>query len=314
MKDKLEIICDGDSWVFGCEIVNPEIAATYPKGTYVGKFDYYENNDSYRVPRIFPTFLSKKLNANVTNLAWPADDNGTILNRTMVHISKEYLAKGKSTENLLVMIGWSSPERNVFYYKDTENKYIQRFRLWPQVKHFDSKAQEEFWKIYVEYLWNAEEYMPRYVMNVLQFQNFCKVHNIKWLCFNSFYQTPTVDIKDWKDLNVRKELENTHSGGGPYHISTDTDDVRKYYQFTYTNLWDTIDPIRFYKKDEENNTFYSFIKKSNLEKPFIGWHPSPEAHEIWADELIQYINENDLLNNTKYKEDNEKFSNMRRFI
>jgi hypothetical protein len=49
MKTKLEIICDGDSWVFGSEIISPNIDG----------YDYYEINDSYRVPRIFPTFLSK---------------------------------------------------------------------------------------------------------------------------------------------------------------------------------------------------------------------------------------------------------------
>jgi hypothetical protein len=295
----LEIICDGDSWVFGSEIVSPEIVANHPKGTYVGEFDYYENNDSYRVPRIFPTFLSKKLNAKVTNLAYPADDNGTILNRTITYITNEYIAKGKSTDNLFVIIGWSSPERNVFFYKDEETNFSMRFRLWPQVKHFDNKPQEDFWKIYVQYLWNVEEYMPRYVMNVLQFQNFCKVNNIKWMCFNSFYQTPNKNITEWNDLNVSKELTKISAGAGPYHLSTDIDTVRMNHQYTYSALWDTIDTIRFYKKDKENNTFNSFIKNSNLEIPFIGWHPSPEAHELWADELIRYINENNLLNNKK---------------
>ena len=296
MKEQLEIICDGDSWVFGCEIVGPEIKAMYTADTYPGTYDYYEQNDAYRLSKIFPTHLAKLMDAKVTNLAWPADDNGTILNRTMVHISKEYLAKGKSTENLFVMIGWTSPERNVFYYKDAETKYHMRFRLWPNVQHFDSKAQEEFWKIYVEYLWNPEEYMPRYVMNVLQFQNFCKVHNIKWMCFNSFYQTPEVDIKAWNDLNVGEELKNLNSGGGPYQISSDKEPNRRYYQFTYSDLWDTVDPIRFYKKDQPKNTFNSFIRQSNADPVFYGWHPSPESHELWAKELVRYINEHDLLN------------------
>jgi hypothetical protein len=306
----LEIICDGDSWVFGCEIVSPEIVANYAKGTYAGTFDYYENNDHYRVPRIFSAHLSKLMDAKVTNLAYPADDNGTILNRTMVYIAQEYLAKGKSTENLFVLIGWSSPERNMFFYKDSETNFSMRFRLWPQVAHFDSKAQEDFWKIYVEYLWNAEEYMSRYVMNVVQFQNFCNVHGIKWMCFNSFYQTPGKDVKEWSDLNVRKELENFQVGGSSYHKSTDEDDVRRMMNFTYKELWDTIDPIRFYKKDLEQNTFYSFIKNSDLTKPFNGWHPSPDAHELWANELVRYINENKLLNNITH----EKPSNLRRLI
>jgi hypothetical protein len=301
MSKKLEIICDGDSWVFGCEIVGPELKAKFPEDTYAGRFDYYEENDAYRIPRIFPTHLAKLMNANVTNLAWPADDNGTILNRTMVHISKEYLAKGKSTENLFVIIGWSSPERNVFFYKDTEKLFTQRFRLWPQVPHFDSKAQEKFWEIYVEYLWNAEEYMPRFVMNVLQLQNFCNAHNIKWMCFNSFYQTPVTNVQEWEDLDVKRELENLHSGGGPYQVSTDITPLRRYYQFTYSDLWNTVDPIRFYKKNEPKNTFNSFIKQAAADPVFYGWHPSPESHILWAKELVRYIKENNLLNETKYE-------------
>ena len=310
MSKKLEIICDSDSWVFGCEIVGPELKAKFPENTYPGTFDYYEENDAYRIPRIFPTHLAKLMDANVTNLAWPVDDNGTILNRTMVHISKEYLAKGKSTENLFVIIGWSSPERNVFFYKDMEKLFIQRFRLWPQVPHFDSKAQEKFWEIYVEYLWNAEEYMPRFVMNVLQLQNFCNAHNIKWMCFNSFYQTPVLNVEEWQDLDVRKELENLQSGGGPYQISTDETPIRRYYQFTYSDLWNTVDPIRFYKKNEPKNTFNSFIKQAGADPIFYGWHPSPESHELWAKELVRYINENNLLSETKYEES----SNMRRLL
>jgi hypothetical protein len=254
------------------------------------------------------------MNAEVTNLAWPADDNGTILNRTILHITKEYLAKGKSTDNLLVIVGWSSPERNVFYYKDTEKLFTQRFRLWPQVRHFDSKAQEEFWKIYVQYLWNAEEYMPRYVMNVLQLQNFCDAHNIKWMCFNSFYQTPAVNVQDWVDLDVKKVLSEIHSGGGPYHLSTDKDSKRQYYQFTYSELWHTINPLRFYKKDQPKNTFKSFIMEANPDPVFNGWHPSPEAHKAWAEELVRYINENKLLSDIKHEIKHEEFSNMRRFI
>ena len=285
MKDNLEIICDGDSWVFGSEIVSPDIDG----------YDYYEINDEYRVPRIFPTFLSKIMNAKVTNLAYPADDNGTILNRTILYITDEYISKGKPLDNLLVIVGWSSPERNVFFYKDEEKNFSMRFRLWPQVRHFDSVSQEKFWEIYVQYLWNPEEYLPRYVMNVLQLQNFCNAHNINWLCFNSFYQTPNKHISQWEDLNVRKELLKINSGGYQRNISTDPPDLRRFAQFEYVNLWDTIDPIRFYKKDTENNTFHSFIKNSKLENPINGWHPSPEGHEIWANELYRYIEENNLI-------------------
>ena len=119
MSDKLEIICDGDSWTFGSEIISPEHELKHGEdGKHVGVYDYYEENDSYRIPRTWPSFLEKKLNATVRNISWPADDNVTILNRTISHITSQYLAKGKSTDNLLVMVGWSSPERNYFWYND----------------------------------------------------------------------------------------------------------------------------------------------------------------------------------------------------
>ena len=291
MSDKLEIICDGDSWVFGCEIVDPVLAAKYGKDTYAGVYDYLPANDEYRLPRIFPTHLETLMNANVTNLAYPADDNGTILNRTITFITDEYLAKKKSTENLFVIVGWSSPERNVFWYED--EKIQMRFRLWPQVEHFDSKAQEDIWKLYVSHLWHANEYMPRYVMNVLQLQNFLNAHNINWMCFNSFYQTPNVDITEWQDLNVQEELIHTVPGGYEYHTLGSTE--RKSNWYKYLNLWNTIDPVRFYRKDKPESTFKSFIEKAKPDPVFNGWHPSPESHEVWAKELVRYIKEHNLV-------------------
>ena len=288
-SDKLEIITDGDSWVFGCELVDPKI--TMAGGAHPGAYDYLEENNKYRIPKIFPTHLEKLMNANVTNLSWPADDNSTILRRTIVYITNNYIVKKKSVENLFVIVGWSSPERNSFWYKD--EKRSRPFRLWPQVAHFDDKPQEEFWKLYIQYLWNAEEYIPRYVLNVLQFQNFCDSNNIKWMCFNSFYQTPNKNVTEWHDLDISKELENLSNGYFPYS-KTEYETIRQHESLHYSGIWDIIDPIRFYKKNQSNNTFKSYIE-SNVDTPLTGWHPSPEGHEAWAKELQKYITENKLL-------------------
>ena len=88
---KLKIICDGDSWVFGSEIADPEISKKYPVNTHPGAYDYLEENDNYRIPKIFPTHLGKIMDADVTNLSWPADDNGTIIRRTINYITKTLL-------------------------------------------------------------------------------------------------------------------------------------------------------------------------------------------------------------------------------
>lgn len=288
---KLKIICDGDSWVFGCEIVDPNISKRYNKDIYVGNYDYIEENDSYRIPRIFSSYLKEKMDADIINLSWPADDNGTILNRIITFITKEYINKNIPTDDLFVIVGWSSPERNFFWYKD--DKMSHRFRLWPQVPLFENEAQKDFWELYVSYLWNPEEYIPRYVMNVIQFQNFCKVNNIKWLCFNSFYQTPNKCPLEWKNLDVKNNLISLKLDSASYHDSNYEN--RKYHSFEYLSLWNLVDNIRFYKKDSDNNTFKSFIENANIDPIYYGWHPSPESHEIWANELFEYINKNNLL-------------------
>jgi len=294
---RLQIICDGDSWVFGCEIADPELAKKYSADTHPGAYDFLPENDWYRIPKIFPTHLSNLLDAEVINLSWPADDNATILNRTVDFITNTYIARGISTDNLLVVIGWSSPERNSFWYKD--DNLSRPFRLWPQVPNFDVPAQEEIWKTYVTYLWNAEEYIPRYVRNVIYLQNFCKAHNIKWMCFNSFYQTPKKTISDWKDLDIAAELDSIkETMKHPYHFNSTRDGLTKYNAvLDYKALWDTVDPIRFYKKDIPNNTFKSFIENPdrNINPVFTGWHPSPEAHKAWAQELATYIRDNNII-------------------
>ncbi len=288
-----KIICNGDSWVFGCEIVDPEISKRYDKNVHPGEYDYLKENDNFRIEKIFPTHLGKLLNADVVNLSWPADDNGTILNRTISYITKKYISNNIPTDDILVIIGWSSPERNFFWYKDED--FSSRFRLWPQVKHFDRKPQEEIWNLYVTYLWNEEEYIPRYVMDVLQFQNFCDTNNIKWVCFNSFYQTPNENITEWNDLNFKKELIDLNNKNKLHGYSLNKNMERKSINYDYLSIWDTINPVRFYKKNEDKNTFKSFIESKNNEPVFNGWHPSPLSHELWANELFNYIIENKLF-------------------
>lgn len=288
------IICDGDSWVFGSEIVDPKLVKKNP-GKHVTEYDFLPHNDSYRHNKIFPYYLAELMdNADVINLAYPADDNGNILRRTIDYITQNYLAKNISTHNLLVIVGWSSPERNSFWFKDSETNLSHNWRLWPQIQHFNHPAQEEMWKYYVSYMWNIEEYMPRYIHNVMMLQNFCNVHNIDWLCFNSFYQTPNTNVTDWNDLNIMEELDKLESMGYQYQELFKVPLGRENQYYNYKAQWELIDSDRFYKKDQPDSTFRSFINK-NVTKPLNNWHPSPQGHKAWAEELYRYIHEKELL-------------------
>lgn len=283
----LEIICDGDSWTFGCEIVDPILTQKHGgKNIHPGAYDFFPENDNYRIPKIWSTFLEEELDCTCYNISWPADDNETILHRTIDYVTRNYLIPKKDTSNLIIIVGWSSPERNFFWYKD--DNYNYKYRLAPNVPHFSTKGQEEIWKLYVEYLWNKEEYIPRFIMNVLQLQNFCLANNIKWVCYNSFYQTKDTNIDLWTDLNIREELNGMLTAR--YHEMT-SNCVRKPLDWNYSNIWETINPVNFYKKDEDKNTFRSFIFE-NCNNPLQGWHPSEEGHKAWAKELSRYIKTN----------------------
>jgi hypothetical protein len=291
MNNKLKIICDGDSWVFGSEIVNPTISERYSKKIHPGEYDWIDENNSYRLSKIFSTHIGNLLNADVVNLAWSADDNNTILNRIITYVTSEYLSKNLPTDNLFLLVGWSSPERNSFWYKDNELSY--KLRIWPSIQNLQKENQKQFWNYYVEYLWNKEEYLPRHIMNILQFENFCKANNIKWLSFNSFYQNVGSSIEEWKDVNIKNELSKLQLTTHPLHTNKSFD--REYYKQEYISLWDSIDNVRFYKKNETNNTFKSFIETNNPVATYSGWHPSESSHKIWADELVNYIINNKLL-------------------
>lgn len=285
------LITNGDSWVFGSELVDPAIASRYPSTVHVGNYDHLPENDSYRIPRIFSTKLAERFGADSVNLSWPADDNQSICNRTLEYISTNYISKGRSTADIFVIVGWSSPERARFWYRDTERsgKHI----IWPSLEWHDTPAQQRFWELYVSYFWNPEEYIPRYVDTVLRFQNFCTAHGIKYLMFNAFYQGQGSGCSHplGQDLDVAAELQGLQPDGYDYSVNG----VRQQGVPQHTvNLWNTVDPVRYYCKDLPQNSFRTFISQ-RLAEPLAGWHPSESGHELWASELYRHITENQLL-------------------
>ncbi len=293
--DKLHLILDGDSWTFGSEILDPVLVKKYP-GIHPTSIDWTYENDSYRKSKIFGAHLGEMLGADrITNLSWPADDNLTILRRTMSFIINNYVVNNLSTDNLFVVIGWTTPERTHFWFRDDFNGYNDIFRLRPILDgKFSTKSQEDFWKIYTQYIWNPEQYLVDYLYIVNQFQLFCDCYNIKWLCFNAFYQLPEHDINEWQDIDYSYEIKKMQENSRmEYRFSEQHSCDRHIQKYCYENIWNVINPIRFYKKNDKENTFKSYCVK-NTADPFNGYHPSEISHKIWAKELYNYIENNQL--------------------
>jgi len=299
MNNKI-IICNGDSWTWGSEIINPDLLIEYPK-KHTREIEQSLENDDYRVSRNWPTQSSKKLNTRVINLGRVADDNNAILNRTINFVLQGLQNKMFDREDLVIIHGWTTPERREFWYRnpnDPAENFV--YRLSPHGVGFPEDSDlYKFWKLYVKNFWNPEEYIIRNLMTMISFENFCKANSIKFLHFNAFYQKHNKEsITDgWRDISMMEELKELDDSLLGYDAFSDSNfSYRQSAMNNFSNLWKEIDHIRHYNKDQPNNTFKSFIQDpaNNVAVPFNGWHPSPEGHEVWADELIRYAEAHDL--------------------
>lgn len=283
------LLTNGDSWTFGSEIMAPEFLADQDEIGYgmanrykKGCNDWEPYNDYYRIPRIWPTFLAKSINFKNINLARPARSNDTIYNTTIGWLLENYVIPKKDTSNLLVVVGWSSPERKNVIINDADSVYLQTF--WPamtETKFYISKTVSEYFKFYVKNLWVEQEYIARYIEQNYMLSLFCKSHGINYCCFNGFYLTPGKNPSKWNDLNIEKILESWNSVkiSGWFDPEFQWQNEVKRLQ----DLWSLIDDDTFILKDKDPGSFKSYIYGVSEEKNImINWHPSPEGHRLWA--------------------------------
>lgn len=297
------IISNGDSWTHGSEVVSPALLAKYPEKEFL-EIDKLDENNSYRTANNWSTRLAEELNARSINISRVADDNNTILNRTINFVLQGIQTNMFTSNNILLIIGWTTPERRDFWYRDPINASTTfPYKLSPHGVQFSTDSDlYKFWKIYTMNFWNPEEYLIRHLMNMMTFENFCKSHNINFLHFNAFYQTHRTGISLWKDLDLYAELKKIDESMVGYNLFYDSDlpGVKQSRMNNFSNIWEQIDSVRYYKKDKSVNSFKSFIENSKISAPFTGIHPSKEGHYVWAMELSRYINEHRILSDEAF--------------
>lgn len=285
-----ELIVTGDSWTFGSEIRDPSIFTDN-----VNIPDWDDSNDNYRIPRIWPTLLKNKLKfSELKNLAFPAASNDRAIRVLINYITEKYLSKNKSTDDVFVVIGLTSPERRDFYYKDeTKSNWIT---LWPAWEHkYDNKNIVDFSKMYISYFWNEQEFLNRYLNQILYLQSFLKSYNIKYLIFQSFYQPQQNydKIEKWVD-NPYVNMWNTS-----FHGSSDTIETKYYMGSSERQIWELVDSVRFMNKEKDIHSFHGFLTQvgqwsDNSHKDYNMLHPNENGHLLWANELKNYILDNNL--------------------
>ena len=100
------IICDGDSWTAG-DIVDPELF-----GDNLSEVDH-PDNDQYRLPRVWPHKLGNSLGIDVLNTSYSGSSNDSIVRRVLRNTLEQL--ETYNSEELFVIVGWSSPERKDFF-------------------------------------------------------------------------------------------------------------------------------------------------------------------------------------------------------
>jgi len=133
------IICEGDSWTSG-DMINPDIETTYVN---------HSDNDSYRLPKVWPHKLGKMLGINTLNFSEAGSSNDSVVRRLVPNIFN--LLKKYNANEMFVIIGWSSPERKDFF---TESNWET---LYPAHNHRQGvESVNKLWDIYVKHFWNEE--------------------------------------------------------------------------------------------------------------------------------------------------------------
>jgi hypothetical protein len=269
MQKVKTLLVDGDSWTYGSEIRDPQLPESIK--------DWDPPNDEYRLPRIWASKLGQMIGAEETfNISYPASSNDGIVRRTVGWITQEYLSKGRDTSDLFVVIGFTSPERKDFYYRDIDDKHRHFwYTMWPMWKHkYPQEELNQFAEIYSAYMWNPEEYTHRYLNQVFYLQTLFNHYGIRHLFFQAFYQRNDMHIRQWTD-----DPYNKHYNGQPDQM-----------------VWDMIDPVKFMHKDDKIHSFHNYILNKDVSEgkrdSILNMHPSELGHTWWAEHIYEYGKEN----------------------
>ncbi len=247
-----------------------------------GMFINHLENESYRLPKVWPHKLGKYLDdITIENNAHAGSSNDGIVRRVMRRVTS--LLKEKKPEDLFVIIGFTSPERKDFFYKSSKRKAWDT--LYPaqyeQDFDFDESGElKSFYKTYGKVFWNAEEYLERYTQQIIMLHNFFENNNVRHLFFDAFYET------------VDDEM-------GLIFNSVDIDDVLielGYDTKSHYNYSEYISNIRkkVFMSESFRNTILNEMKNNNIlrldkNEYFRDSHPTEKSQEIWVNKLLPIV-------------------------
>lgn len=276
----MKIIACGDSWTWGAELVDP-IEEPVPIMKLDGGGHDRQNkpiNKAYREKNRYIGLLAEKLRATVVDLSSPGISNDTIYRLLLDYLLENDYLGGKDTTDLFISIGWTSPERTEFFYKEKwGGDNFAMFGPWSIDQKYDNEELNDFFNLYYKYFSHPAEYIRRYIIQIYNLEMILKKFNIKYVMHQAFYHHLHETLTTWDDDR---------------YIRTSLDKITK----ADKKLYDMIDPVRFLNKDQSDGTMHhTIIKLGGKENVFEVWHPNTLGHRLFADYLYSYIIENKLI-------------------
>ena len=271
LKNKTVLVTDGDSWTAG-DLMDPKLAK---EGV---TFINDPRNDYYRLTKVWPHKLGESLDLDVENIAVAGSSNDGILRRTMNRVPK--LLETYSRNDILYIIGFSSPERKDFYCEGGwDTLYPVEIKNWNEAV----TDQEKFAALYARYYWTPQEYVTRYLTTVMSLDSYLTNLGIDHIFFNAFYENEF-------GIHNKKTLKNFIDN----FINSRSDTRLEYLELdTLVNQYKQIYTHNFLKK-----SFLGFLKEKYKGKIFTealdNHHPNENAHKLWSQYLKKALNNPNL--------------------
>jgi hypothetical protein len=270
----------GDSWAFGAELYDITVDRKD-----LGHQDHFTDiNKKWRKHYRYLGVLARKFNAKETvDLTVCAASNNRILRDLITWLVNNGYTTGKDTSELFISIGWTSPERTDFYYKQIwgGDNFID---MGPHVHQDAYKNHPEVGQFQQLYLENFNELggvFHRWINQITYIELFLKKYNIKYVMHQAFYQYyQHLQVTFWDDDKIK---------------STAFDQLT----LADKNMWEQIDKTRFINKnDPVCSTAHHYIMNQVSDKSsvFYNWHPNELGHKLWGEYMYQYCLDNKLVN------------------
>jgi hypothetical protein len=275
----MRLIGCGDSWCWGAELVDPIEEPVPIMNLPGGGFERQlkQINIDYRLKHRYLNLFADKIGATeIVDLSKPSLSNDAIVRRLIEFLANEGYTTGRDTSDLFITIGWSSPERREFYYKERwgSDNWME-FGPWSMEQDHGNPDVDKFMRLYFDNFWNEGEFLHRWIQQVWQTELMLKSLNIKYVMHQAFYHHHTQMINQWDDKKYKEKFTTI----------TKADKL----------LWDSIDNVKFIHKDHpEVGTMHHYML-SQAKDVFEVFHPNHKGHAIWADYMHKYCVENNLL-------------------